>query len=159
MNHSLLQFFGVQVRGWTGATNAIRIPHASLAMLASREVIEHLQGCAMSIHIEGIHPGRLSKAGRGLFPVFLNRTVPAVLKDGRRELIITAAGLETGPLKKPGRSLCVTTPAAVCHTRVRVRGFWLVAGEPRDTKSAEPRPKEASFQAWLTRKGWLWQPT
>ena len=98
------------------------------------------------------------KSGWGLFDL-LNRTVPAVLKDGRRELIITAAGFETGPLKKPVRSFCVTTPAAVCHTRVRVRGFWLVAGEPRDTKSAEPRPKETSFQAWLTRKGWLWQPT
>jgi hypothetical protein len=39
-----------------------------------------------------------------------------------------------------GRTYCVTTPSAVCRARVRARGLWLVACEPRDTKSAEPRP-------------------
>ena len=60
-----------------------------------------------------------------------------------------------GGLNQPGRSYCVTTPAAVRHTRARVGGLRLVAGEPRDAKNAEHRPKRAKVQAQQIREGLL----
>lgn len=86
-----------------------------------------------------------------------NRAVPAGNAPASRRRVIRtdnhgpvgsnrAGRLRVGAMT--GRSFCVTTPSAVCHARVRARGLWLVASEPRDTSKAPNLVlKEQAFQA------------
>jgi len=87
----------------------------------------------------------LAKAGVG-FSFVQNRAAPdanaAITGAQSRPVSANPAGLKTSP-----RSICVTMAATVRHGGVTPVGVWLVASEPKASKSYEARPKATTVQS------------
>ena len=75
---------------------------------------------------------------------FSGDNTSATDKQSRRVDTSRAVMLKPARLKMVRRPFDVTTASAVNHAGVTAKGVWLVASEPRDSKSSEPCPKETS---------------